>query len=126
MLSIPEMLPIDFPLNIFLAFPRYGKRLIGHIPRDDGTSAYEGSRTDGHGRNKGSIAANEGIFAYMRLKLVLAVIVAGDGARADVRTGPYLGITEVREVIGLRPFAETGFLELDKIADMRIRLQLGP
>ena len=50
--------------------------------------------------------------------LVDAVVVAGDGAGADVDAGADDGVAEVGEVVGLGAFAERGFLGFDEVADV--------
>src|SRR5262249_16693752 len=52
-----------------------------------------------------------------RAALVEAVIVAGDGAGADVGPGADLGIAEIAQVIGLGAGVEPGILGLDEVAD---------
>ena len=48
-----------------------------------------------------------------------AVIVAGDGACADVGPCPHGGIAEVGQVVGLRSGAQPGLLHLNKVPDAR-------
>ncbi len=47
-----------------------------------------------------------------------AVVVAGDGAGADVAAGADAGIAEIGQVVGLGAGAEVGRLQLDEVADM--------
>src|SRR5688572_6417886 len=51
--------------------------------------------------------------------LVYAVVVAGDGTRADVNVIPNISITKVGEMTSFRAFAEMRFFDFDEIADMR-------
>ena len=51
--------------------------------------------------------------------LVHAVVVAGDGSRADVDTRADDGVAKIVEVVGLGSFAESHLLGLDKVADVR-------
>ena len=47
-----------------------------------------------------------------------AVVVAGDGAGADVDALADDGVAEVAEVVGLGAFADGGFLGFDEVADV--------
>src|SRR5690606_21360976 len=76
-------------------------------------------------RDQLAVAADEGIVADDRLVLVGAVVVAGDGARADVDPGADLGIADIGEVVGFRAFAHAGRLHLDEIADVGAGGKLG-
>ena len=58
--------------------------------------------------------------ADLGLVLLLAVVVAGDGAGADVGFRADRRIAEIRQVIRLRALAHRGLLELDEVADVRI------
>ena len=52
--------------------------------------------------------------------LLLAVVVAGDGAGADVDLLADRRVAEIGEVVGLRPAAERRLLQLDEVADVRV------
>jgi hypothetical protein len=58
--------------------------------------------------------------------LVLAVIIAGDGARTDIGASANLGIADVAEVIDLCAFADPGFLDFTKIADLGLGANSAP
>ena len=49
-----------------------------------------------------------------------AVVVAGDGAAADVDVGTNLGVAKVGEVVGLAALAEVGLFEFDEVADVGV------
>ena len=51
--------------------------------------------------------------------LVDAVIVAGDGAGADIRLRADARVADIGEVVDLRPLLHVGVLDLDEVADMR-------
>ena len=57
--------------------------------------------------------------------LVDAIIVAGDGAGADVDPGADLGIADVGQVVDLAGGAGAGILDLDEVADVVVVAQLG-
>ena len=52
--------------------------------------------------------------------LLLAVVVAGDGAGADIRRVADLGVAQIGQVLALGAGAEAGLLQLDEIADARV------
>src|SRR5690606_24805049 len=88
------------------------------LARERGARPEGGARAHRHRRHQLGVAADEGVVADDRLVLVGAVVVAGDGTRADVDPGADLGIADVGEMVGLRAFAHAGRLHLDEIADM--------
>ena len=55
-----------------------------------------------------------------------AIIVAGDGAGADVGPRAHTGIADVGEVIDLGPFLHRRLLHLNEIADLGARGDLRP
>src|SRR5687767_12021554 len=55
--------------------------------------------------------------------LVGAVVVAGDGAGADVDVASHRGIADVGEVVGLGAGADVGLLHLDEVADVDFLLE---
>src|SRR5712664_1809377 len=79
---------------------------------------------DAHGRHQRGVAADEDFVPDRRWMLVEAVVIAGDRARADVALGSDLRVAQVREVHGLRAFADDAFLEFHKIADAHTGFQV--
>src|SRR5690606_15714990 len=67
----------------------------------------------------------EHVLAHHRAVLVGAVVVAGDGARADVGARTDLGIAQVAQVTGLGALAEHRVLQLDEVADVGLFAQHG-
>src|SRR3546814_19122519 len=67
-----------------------------------------------------SVGADECACAYFRAVFQEAVIVAGDGPRADVGVGPDAGVADIAQVIGLCARAERCGLHLHEIADARL------
>jgi hypothetical protein len=53
-----------------------------------------------------------------------AVVVAGHGARADIRARAELRIADIAEVIDLGALADGRGLDLDEIADLRASLPI--
>src|SRR3546814_12514737 len=62
---------------------------------------------------------DEGAGADRRAVLQEAVVVAGDGAGADVGGGADGGVAQIAQVVGLGALAQLGVLDLDEVADMR-------
>ena len=88
--------------------------------------AHVGPVADGHGRDELRVASDEGPLADRRAVLLLAVVVAGDDARADVRAGADLGVAEVGEVERLdAPAARRVFLVSTKLPIAGVLLDLG-
>ena len=70
-------------------------------------------------RNQGGITADERAFFDHGHVLACAVIIAGDGACADIDARTDLGVAKVSKVVGFGAAAQLGLFRLDKIADMR-------
>jgi hypothetical protein len=66
-----------------------------------------------------------GIGSDRRAVLVRAVVVRDDAAGAEVDAFADLRIAEVGEVIGLRAVAEARVLDLDEVADVDVRAEVG-
>ena len=56
--------------------------------------------------------------------LLLAIVVARDGARPDVDVRSDLGIAKICQVLALGPRTESGFLQFHEVADARFRTDL--
>src|SRR6266478_8839242 len=95
-----------------------------HVLRDGRTCGDVRTVPDAHGRDQGSIAADENFAPDRRRILVEAVVIAGNRARANIALRPDLRVAEVREVHGLSAFADRALLEFDKISDVRTGLQV--
>src|ERR1700688_3705206 len=72
-----------------------------------------------HRSHQGAVATNEYTIVNDSSVLVDAVVVAGDGAGADVHTRSNLSIAQVCEVVRLRSFAQFNLLGFDEISNMR-------
>src|SRR5690606_11476478 len=99
-------------LDVALLAARDGELLGRHVPRDDRARAYRGAGADGYGRHQRGIRADEGAVPDHRTVLVGAVVVAGDGARADVHAAAYGRVADVGQVVGLAAGADLGLLDL--------------
>ena len=73
---------------------------------------------DPHRRHQRRIGANESAGSDSGPVLGEPVVIAGDRAGADICPSAHLGVAEIGQVIGLRPRAQLGRLQLHEIADM--------
>ena len=92
--------------------------MIGRgILADHAAGADGGALTDTDRRNQSGIGADKSLCTNLGTVLVDAIIVAGDGAGAQV--GPFTDqcITDITEVTGLGAGLEAGLLDLNEIAD---------
>src|SRR5690606_6723186 len=97
-----------------------------YIAADCASGSNNGIGADTDRGDQRAVRADEGALADYRLVLEIAVVVAGDRARADVRPGADLGIAEVAQVTGLGAFTQHRVLDLDEVADPGPRPQFGP
>src|SRR3546814_17330299 len=112
-----------FPYTtLFRSLPpaRDGKRVGLHVHGDDRSRADNRAAADLDGRDQRAVGADECACAYFRAVFQEAVIVAGDGPRADVGVGPDAGVADIAQVIGLCARAESCCLHLHDIADSRL------
>src|SRR3954447_4414414 len=86
-----------------------------HAARRDERAVPEPDRRDQH---RGG--PYEHTCADCCLKLVKAVIIAGDRAGADVRLRADLAVAEIAQVVGLGAPPDPGRLHLDEVADMHV------
>src|SRR5690606_25518037 len=75
-----------------LPHPRQGEFARGRIPRQRRARAQRGALAHAHRRDQLGIRPDEGIVLDHGLELVDAIVIAGDGARADVDALADLGI----------------------------------
>src|SRR5687767_14438094 len=105
-------------LDVVLTGARDAQCAVGHVLRDRGSSGHVGALAHAHGSDELRVAADERPVLDDRLVLLLAVVVAGDGPRADVDVIADGGVAEIRQVIHLRSGAERRLLQFDEVADL--------
>src|SRR5690606_24526680 len=104
--------------NVALLAARDAERVVGHVQREGGARADVGAVTDADGCDERGVRADERARADDGRVLLLAIIVAGDGARADVGARADLGVAKIGQVAGLGARAEARVLDLDEVADL--------
>src|SRR3954452_19178268 len=72
-----------------------GERIVGHVLGDDRAGADIGAVADFHRRHQRGVGADEGALADNGLVLGKAVIVAGDGAGAEIGIGSDMGVADI-------------------------------
>src|SRR5690606_2324084 len=87
--------------------------------------AHRGIGADGDRRHQRRVGADKGAIADESPEFVDAIVVAGDGAGADIDSTANTGIADVAEVIDLAAWADLGLPGLDKIAHPGVRPQCG-
>ncbi len=90
------------------------------VAGDHRTRADDRAVADRDRRHQSGVRTDEGARADDRAILPEPVVIAGDGAGADVGLRPDRGVADVGQMIDLRPIADLGFLELDEIADLAL------
>src|SRR5690606_17139647 len=106
--------------NGLLNRPRDGQLARRCILGQRGTSPQRGALPHAHGRDQLRIGTDKGIVLDHRQRFVDAIVIAGNGAGANIDACPDLGIANIRQVIGLGALAKHAFLDFDKIAHMRL------
>src|SRR5882672_1943773 len=85
-----------------------------------------GAARDAHRGDQGRIGADEAVVLDYRAVLGDAVVIAGDGAGADVDALAELRVANVAQVVRLRLWAEAARLHLDEVADMHLLREARP
>src|SRR3954463_3539434 len=129
--AAPTMPHIRLPL-----FLRWLPRGHGHLPRarhgelvrrrvlaDRGARADVGAARNAHRGDQRGVGADEAVVLDDGTALGGAVVVAGDGTRADVHLGSDVGIADIAEMVRLRAFADAARLDLDEVADVDLVAQ---
>ena len=85
-------------LQIGLALPGNAQRLRGHVLGDGAAGGGVGTIAHLHGGHKVRVAADEAVIADLGAELILAVVVAGDGAAAEVAVLAHIAVADVGQV----------------------------
>ncbi len=93
---------------------------VGRILGNGGARTDGGARADAHRCHQHAARPDEGAVADDGRPLVHAVIIAGDGAGADVHRGPHVGVAHVAQVVHLAADSDLGILDFHKVSHMGI------
>jgi hypothetical protein len=99
-----------------LAPARKAQFARGCVGGDGGPGADGRAFADPHRRDQCGVGTDERAIADFGDELVDTVVVAGDGAGADVDVAANLGVAEIGEMVGLAAFAQLGLLGFDEVA----------
>src|ERR687891_1039677 len=121
----PRAQPRGAVRDVALPAARDAQAAGRHVAIDRAAGADHGALADGHRRDQRAVRADERAGADVGPVLAETVVVAGDGAGADVCLGADAGVADVGQVIGLGAGLEHGVLDLDEVADPRARPDLG-
>src|SRR5262245_37693964 len=111
------------------AFPSGNGSLLGARQRELAFGRVLGQRgaggdgrafTAGGRRYWRRVSADENVVLDYRMELVGAVVVADDGAGADVDVAADGGVAEIGMVIGLGVIGDLRVLHFDEVADMHV------
>src|SRR5262245_25778886 len=97
-----------------------------HVAGDDAARADVGAIADLEGRHQRGVGADKGAGAHVGEVLLEAVVVAEDGAGADVGTLADPAVADVGEMIGLGARLQARVLHLDEVADVDLRANVRP
>lgn len=85
-------------LQIGLAVPGDAQCLRGHVLGDGAAGGGVGTIAHLHGGHKVRVAADEAVIADCSAELILAVVVAGDGAAAEVAVLAHIAVADIGQV----------------------------
>src|SRR5437588_4825152 len=91
--------PCSPALAVALRTALHCHRVIRHVLGDDGARADIGAAADFYRRHQRGVGADEGALADRGLVLEEAVIVAGDGAGAEIGVGADMGVADIGEMV---------------------------
>ena len=101
--------------------PGQRQRVIGDVPGNDAAGTDNGAVADAHRGDQRGVRSDEGARANIGMLLKKAVVIAGDGTCAHVRSGTDARVANVSQVVNLGSLFDPGVLDLDEVADMNLR-----
>ena len=105
-------------LQIGLALPGDAQRLCGHVLGDGAAGGGVGTIAHLHGGHKVRVAADEAVIADRSAELILAVVVAGDGAAAEVAVLAHVAVADIGQVAHCVAPGKVGVLGLHVCTQM--------
>ena len=97
---------------------------IRYVAADRRTRAHRCPFANPYRRHQRAVGADKRVVADQGLVLVGPIVVAGDGARADINPRADLGIAQLGQVVDLGTRTDAGLFGFDEITDMHARRQL--
>src|SRR6185312_12926895 len=97
-----------------------------NIMRDAGSGRDIRALANLHRRNQSCVASYERAIFNDCFVFVLAIIVACDGAGANVNALTDFGVAEIGEVVGFRFFPQPDFFSLNEVAYVRALSNFAP
>src|SRR5262249_32489612 len=94
-----------------------GERIVRNILGDHGAGAHIGPVPDLDRRHQCRVRTDEGTGTEGRVVLLGAVVVAGNGPRADICPLAHAGIADIGQMIGGGPRFDLRLLDLDEVSD---------
>src|SRR5699024_4842039 len=101
-----------------LAGPADDHGVLGDVLGHGGAGGDEGSVLHLHRRDKVGVASDEHMAADGGAVLLEPVIVAGDGAAAEIAVLAHVAVSHIGQVGHLGAFAQVAVFQLDKRADL--------
>ena len=92
---------------------------------DDGAGGDVAAGAEAKGSDQGAVAADKDAFGYFGAVLFFSVVVAGDGAGADIAGAADGGVAQISQMVGFGLVAEVGVFEFNKVADVGTRSGVG-
>src|SRR5690606_3832749 len=104
---------------------RNGKPLRRRIARERGAGGQRGASSYLDGRDQLRVGADEGIVFDHGAMLVHTIVITRNGTRTHIDPGANGGVADIRQVIRLGALAQGALLDLNEIAHVRLRANVG-
>ena len=106
-------------LALALFAPGNGDGVRLHVLGNHAAGTDHRAAADGDRRHQRRVGAYEGPFADLGAGLLVAVVVAGDRARADVGACADVGVADIAQMVDLGAPLDRAAFHLDEVADAR-------
>ena len=110
------------PRNCFCSRAFNGESILADIFVIDRPAPVIAPSPTLHRRHQRGIRTDERARADIGEMLVETIVIAGDGARADIGARADARIAQIGQMVGLGAFFDPGLLHFDEIADMDVLL----
>ena len=102
-----------------------GQGIGGDILGDHTAGADQRAVADLDRCDQGDVGTDESAFSDVGVVLGKTIVIAGDGAGADVGRRPDAGVADIGQVINLGGFFDGGVFDLNEIADVDVFGNIG-